>query len=364
MKTTSRFLLPCLFCLALSLLSGCGNKVAAPKLTPAEQAEVDKYITVYGRGAIMYYLKDVRRDTNDDLVLKYVQYFVSQGADVNAKNIEDYSSSKGRSPLHFAVRWGKIELIKFLVSQGADVNAKDNYGNTPLHLAVESVEIAKLLVSKGADVNAKDDGGDTPLHVVAAAVYKQMTNIQNVEADEFLVSQSAEVNAKDNVGNTPIHEVAATKYFGIENVEAAEFLVSKGADVNARNNRGKTPIDVAREKGNLQIVGYLISQGGVETVRDIKPSHPGIDPFGSDVSVNDPESPTHVIKLFLGRKGVTEDQQTWYDIGEFATFIKDLQEKGVEEVHYMLLPDGIERYEERWAQELKKANMRSYIGTD
>ena len=72
----------------------------------------------------------------------------------------------------------------------------------------------------------------------------------------------------------------------------------------------------------------------------------------------------NVVKLFLGRKGISEDQTNWHDMGDFANYIKQLQDKGIKEVHYTLLPDSIERYEEKWADELKKANMRSYIQTD
>lgn len=71
-----------------------------------------------------------------------------------------------------------------------------------------------------------------------------------------------------------------------------------------------------------------------------------------------------VAKLFLGRRGVSEDQITWHGEEEFVDFIRQLQEKGVKEVHYTLLPDSIERYEEKWSRELKQANMRSYIETD
>ena len=78
----------------------------------------------------------------------------------------------------------------------------------------------------------------------------------------------------------------------------------------------------------------------------------------------EPSAPSNVAKLYLGRKGVSEDQVTWHDMGEFAGFIKQLQGRGIKEVQYTLLPDSIERYEEKWAEELKKANMRSYIATD
>ena len=188
METTSKLFLTFLFCFALFLVSGCGGGVS---LTPAEQAEVDKYVAGYGRGAIVHYLRDSSRDANTDqnLVLKYIKYFVSQGADVKAK--DDY----GTTPLHIAAGEKNSELVKFLVSKGADVHAKNNDGITPLHFA-ENLDVARLFVSKGADVNAKDDKyGATPLHIAVAA--------GNIEIIEFLVSKGADINAKDKDGETP-----------------------------------------------------------------------------------------------------------------------------------------------------------------
>ena len=71
-----------------------------------------------------------------------------------------------------------------------------------------------------------------------------------------------------------------------------------------------------------------------------------------------------IAKLFLGRQGISDDQVSWYDADQFADLIQQLKDRGIREVQYTLLPDSIERYEEKWAEELKKANMRSYIETD
>ena len=74
-------------------------------------------------------------------------------------------------PLHSAITASDFELVQYLVSQGADVNAKEEDGGvTVLHHAVfaldanvEIIEIIKFLVSKGANINAKDEDGRTPL---------------------------------------------------------------------------------------------------------------------------------------------------------------------------------------------------------
>jgi len=64
-----------------------------------------------------------------------------------------------------------------------------------------------------------------------------------------------------------------------------------------------------------------------------------------------------IAKLFLGRRGVSDDRNVWHDADQFTDFIHQLKEKGIKEVHYVLLPDSIERYEEKWKEELKKAKL-------
>jgi len=69
--------------------------------------------------------------------------------------------------------------------------------------------------------------------------------------------------------------------------------------------------------------------------------------------------PSKIARLYLGRQGVSEDQVKWYDMEQFADFIRQLKDKGIKEVYYTLLEDSIERYEEKWREELKKAKMTS-----
>lgn len=59
-----------------------------------------------------------------DTVKKFVEY----GSDVNEK-------SNGLTPLMFAARYNKVEIIKYLVEKGADKELKDEKGNKALNYA-------------------------------------------------------------------------------------------------------------------------------------------------------------------------------------------------------------------------------------
>lgn len=63
---------------------------------------------------------------NNDL--ETVKKLIHLGADVN-----EFSSNK--TPLMYAARYNRVEMIKLLVANGADLSIKDQYGNDALKYA-------------------------------------------------------------------------------------------------------------------------------------------------------------------------------------------------------------------------------------
>lgn len=51
------------------------------------------------------------------------------------------SSHAGYTPLHFAVEYGRHELVEYLLERGANLYLQDRNGSTPLHLALEYCDI-------------------------------------------------------------------------------------------------------------------------------------------------------------------------------------------------------------------------------
>jgi ankyrin repeat protein len=225
--------------------------VTTPVLSAAEQAQADTFVKKYGKKVIACYLKEnflKKVSDTDKVILKYLHYFVSQGAGVQVKD------GNGWFPLHRAAMYANAKFSKFLLAQGADTNVKDKDGGTPLHVAAVfgNLAVAQWLVSRGADVNTKCKnnvfgGGETPLHNVVP-----YTDQNHLDVAEFLISKGADVNAKANKGTTPLHYAAI-----FEDVAIVKLLVSKGADVHAKNDDGKTPLAVARARRRKAIVKYL-----------------------------------------------------------------------------------------------------------
>ena len=96
-----------------------------------------------------------------ELDISSVRSFVSQGADVNLKDVN------GWTPLHFAAQQNSAEIANLLLESGAEIDAANMQGNTPLSEAVfhskGDGELIKLLRSKGADPYYTNEHGQTPV---------------------------------------------------------------------------------------------------------------------------------------------------------------------------------------------------------
>ncbi|XP_057462409.1 acyl-CoA-binding domain-containing protein 1-like isoform X2 [Actinidia eriantha] len=107
--------------------------------------------------------------------------------------------------IHTFAREGDEENLLKCIESGVQVNLKDSEGRTPLHWAVDRghLNITELLVRKNADVNAKDNEGQSALHYAAVCEREAIA--------EFLVKQSADVDLKDDDGNSP-YDLCDTKW--------------------------------------------------------------------------------------------------------------------------------------------------------
>ncbi|GLV36653.1 uncharacterized protein CBL_02512 [Carabus blaptoides fortunei] len=80
---------------------------------------------------------------------------------VDKKSIDVNQEIDGRPPLHYAADYGQRHVIDYLISKGADVNAKDKHGISTLLAAIWEghTECVKLLLDRGAaKTGAAPDG--------------------------------------------------------------------------------------------------------------------------------------------------------------------------------------------------------------
>jgi len=97
----------------------------------------------------------------DDDLLK-CQELVQRGHDPSQPD------SSGFTPLHYAVRASKIEIVECLLKSGCEVNAQTKGSKaTALHRACMKgrPEIVQLLLKYGCNPNITDEDGRTALHL-------------------------------------------------------------------------------------------------------------------------------------------------------------------------------------------------------
>ncbi|GJQ69653.1 hypothetical protein Trydic_g12132 [Trypoxylus dichotomus] len=101
----------------------------------------------------------------------------------------DNRDSNGETPLIYAVRTKKKDIVQLLLDHGADVNLAGNNGVTPLDVAIdiEDLDAIELLARNGAR---------------SGLVTASRGNIQNAK---MLLQRNANVNIRTKYGLTTVH---------------------------------------------------------------------------------------------------------------------------------------------------------------
>ncbi|XP_014675805.1 PREDICTED: integrin-linked protein kinase-like [Priapulus caudatus] len=116
-----------------------------------------------------------------------------------------------------------------------DLNQGDHHGFSPLHWASREgrTNIVDMLILRGARINATNMGDDTALHLASSHGHREIMLM--------LLNNKADINAINEHGNTPLHYAC---FWGQDQV--AEDLVANGSLVSLQNKYGETPLDKSR----------------------------------------------------------------------------------------------------------------------
>lgn len=169
----------------------------------------------------------------------------------NQKTLNIFSESP--STLAIAISKGEIETVKQFIESGTKVNKKLN-GLTPLMYAARynKVEIIKYLLQKGADLNIKDSQGFTALkHAELSNAYEAIAILKSSSGNEqvkiSLIDDSSFLNPE------PVLFVKSSKT--IDEIIAEDEKIIESTDSDEIRPLNFTEIDkksVVKNKSNSQ----------------------------------------------------------------------------------------------------------------
>ncbi|MCB9493101.1 MAG: ankyrin repeat domain-containing protein [Epsilonproteobacteria bacterium] len=169
----------------------------------------------------------------------------------------NYPDEYGLSPLHIAIQHDQTLIAAYLMQYGGDINARDNTLRTPLHEAVyyERHDVVEALLQiRWIDINAQDGWGQTPIH--------EASDLDDPTMFGMLVKAGAACNVVDTNGFTPLHRAAN---FGC--LEIVTYLViCTDLDINQQDNTGWTPLHWAVMGGDLEIIEVLLRYGADRSI--------------------------------------------------------------------------------------------------
>jgi ankyrin repeat protein len=152
---------------------------------------------------------------------------------------------------------GSLVAVKTALSERADLDAQDADGATALFWASRKgfIDIVKLLLEAGADTEIKTEYQWTALMEAALNGHYGVV--------ETLLDNGADLNAATYTGATSVVFASAEGH-----TEVVRLLLEKGAEPNTvikdGQNKGKTALSFAREGGHGEIVNMLIQAGAGE----------------------------------------------------------------------------------------------------
>lgn len=203
------------------------------------------------------YNKQMQEAINNDNVKIVRSLIESKNIDIE-EFIEDLENCE--TPLLYASKLGKYDVVKYLIEAGANVNVFDDSDRTPLHLILKDDEmkekqllkICQMLIQAGSDVNCADFLGQTPLMIACKYQDKYAAVI------EFIIASGAKVEARDDKGSTPL--ILASEY---NNIVALKVLAKNNVDFGAVNNDGLNALLMAAREGEIRTVSYFIHELGI-----------------------------------------------------------------------------------------------------
>lgn len=187
-----------------------------------------------------------------------VRKILADGCDVNLENDD------GHTALYVASMKSREGIVRILLQHKAIVNTTNN----PL-LVVKDVATAKLLIQANGNLHARDEYGNTPLHMAIL--------IGNKELIQLYLSFGAKIHVTTATGHTALHTQSSSFLDEPWGSKLTQELIQRGASVNCKDYQGRSPLHLAAINYSLEkeeTIRMLIKAGSSLTDLDIQGFNP------------------------------------------------------------------------------------------
>jgi ankyrin repeat protein len=207
----------------------------------------------------------IAREDEDTIVA-----LLAMGVSIHARNTQN------QTPFQIALH-NSPQMVSLLLTRDR-VNSADDFGNSPLHIALQErvpASTLRVIIQKGTRLSAVDSNGRIPLRLAAdMSEWELASMLADAGSDPFLAAVDGKtpgeivigrggdairsvfsgraINAKDGSGNTILHYAAR-----MGKPETITLLLELGAAKNARNIAAESPADIALRWNNRENAALL-----------------------------------------------------------------------------------------------------------
>jgi len=171
----------------------------------------------------------------------------------------DQRDANGNTLLYYALLNMDESLTEYLLDQNAEVHYRNNYGKSPLSVAIsKSYSMAQLVLSnlhqRFYEVDEKDIDPDLLIYVIKNPLF---TIEEKKDITRQLIYRGYNINRMTTEGHPPLIDAILLKL-----PEIVQILIENGADVNyVVKEWDKSTLMIAIDQANLPIIQTLVENG-------------------------------------------------------------------------------------------------------
>ena len=203
---------------------------------------------------------------------------------VRENELVNEKDQNNKTPLHYCIQYGNIELYKELINFSPDLTIVDGLKNSYLHYAAmyNQDEILEELLKTGVSVDLQNNDNNTALHLALLNGYYEISkqlidfrpnkDIINSKGETYmhclprhntgkftglLIDKGFSINDRDIYGNTPLFlQAFQGNYEAV--VKLSKEIKKMRLKINVKNHLGISPIKIAQLLGNENIYKFLL----------------------------------------------------------------------------------------------------------